>query len=239
MKILIAPSESKVSGGEFPPIDLSKFPVQKEVLLAYEEFIKNSSIELLSKWFNLKDLNLVKEYKKLNLTSPTLKAIQRYSGVAFEAIDYKNLNKKAKNYLDENLIIFSNLFGAIKANCLIPNYKFKQGAILPNLNQEKYYKKNLKDYLDNLLDDEIIDLRAKYYDKYYKVIKQKVITFKFIKNGKVISHWAKHFRGLIVKELAINNINSFDELKKIQFPNLKLIEIQQKKNIQIFIMEIL
>ena len=107
MKILIAPAESKVSGGEYPPINLSEFPVQKEVILAYEEFIKNSSIELLSKWFELKDLNLVKEYKKSILTKPTTKAIQRYSGVAFEAIEYNNLSYSLPNFY--GVIKFKNL----------------------------------------------------------------------------------------------------------------------------------
>ena len=239
MKILIAPAESKLNGGKYPPINLSKFSIQKEVILAYDEFIQNSSIKTLSKWFGLKDLNLVEEYKKSILTLPTTKAIQRYIGVAFEAIDYNNLSEKAQKYLDKNLFIFSNLFGVIKANCLIPNYKFKQGAILPSFNQEKYYKQYLKKYLDNLLDDEIIDLRAKYYNKYYQITNKKVITFKFLKNGKVVSHWAKHYRGQIVKEIAINNINSFNELKKIEFKNLQIIEIQEKKNIQTIIMNII
>ena len=47
-----------------------------------------------------------------------MKSIQRYSGIAFDALCYESLNKEEQNYIDNNVIIFSNLFGPIKANDL-------------------------------------------------------------------------------------------------------------------------
>ena len=85
----------------------------------------------MSKWFALKNLKDIQSYKTNIYNQPTLKAIQRYTGVAFEAISYDSLDKSSQNYIDQNILIFSNLFGVLNANQYIPNYKFKQGAVLP------------------------------------------------------------------------------------------------------------
>jgi len=238
MKILLAPAETKQSGGECKELDIKcLYDFQNTILDAYEEHIKNSTIEELSLWFGIKKLKDVQKYKRSLKDLPTMKAIQRYTGVAFEAIDYNNLNNDAQKLIDENLYIYSNLFGIVKADFCIPEYKFKQGAILPNINNEKFYKEHLKDILDDTLGDEILDLSATYYTKYYKP-SANVITYKFLKDGKVVSHWAKHYRGEMVKQIALNNINSFKELLDFKFDGLELQEIQEKKNIKTIVMNI-
>jgi len=135
------------------------------------------------------------------------------------------------------VILFSNLFGAIKASDKIPNYKFKQGAVLESIDIIKIYKENEKDFLDDYLGDEVVDLRAGYYDKFYRSIAN-VITYKFLKNGKVVSHWAKYYRGLVVKEIAKNNIQNFKELMSLEIVGLNLVEIIEKKNVKTLVMEI-
>ena len=237
MKILLAPAETKQEGGDNTPLQGNIFFYSKEIIEAYEKQIESSSIEELSKWFGLKKLPEVEKYKRSIKELPTMKAIERYTGVAFEALDYTSLEKKAKEYVDNNVMLFSNLFGILKADNLIPDYKFKQGAILNEINQEKYYKEHLKEKLDEYLGDEILDLSPGYYQKYYKPLAN-VITFKFLKDGKVVSHWAKHYRGEMVRQIANNNIKSFAELMAFKFEGLKLLEIQEKKNVKTIIMEI-
>jgi len=238
MKILLAPAETKQSGGDNSALDSNTFyDFQNIILNSYEEHIKNSSIEELSIWFGLKNLKEVKRYKRSIKDLPTLKAIKRYTGVAFEAISYNDLNISAKEFIDTNVYIYSNLFGILKADTLIPEYKFKQGSILPNINNEKFYKEHLKDILSKSLGDEILDLSATYYTKYYKP-STNVITYKFLKDGKVVSHWAKHYRGNMVKQIALNNINSFEKLLNFRFDGLELKEIQEKKNIKTIVMNI-
>lgn len=236
MKILLAPSELKSTTSQGISLSsLTKY--QLEILEHYENFIAKSSIEELSVWFGIKNLNEVEKYSKSLKNKPTIKAIQRYTGVAFEALEYEHLSVKEQNYCDDNILIFSNLFGVLKASDLIPDYKYKQGAKLPTIDVEKFYKKNLKMELDDLLGDEVVDLRAKYYDKFYKPTAP-TITFKFLKNGKVVSHWAKYYRGLVVRTMAKNNIQSFVQLINMPIDTLKLLEIQEKKNIKILIMDI-
>ena len=104
----------------------------------------------------------------------------------------------------------------------------KQGRNLPNIEIDKYYKKEFSKALDEYLRDEIvIDLRAGHYDKFYKP--KKYITMKFIKNNKVVSHWAKAYRGIVLKEMAKNNITTKEELLNLFIPNLYLKEIQENR----------
>lgn len=244
MKILLAPAETKNSGGEEKPFCKENFFLnelfekREEIFNEYEKYVSSLTLEELSKWFGLKKLEEVQKYQKSLKGSPTMKAIERYSGVAFDALDYESLTNKAKDYIDQNVILFSNLFGPIKAMDKLPDYKFKQGAKLPGINVEKFYLENFTEALDDFLGEEVIDLRAGFYEKFYKVKKANVLTFKFIKDGKVVSHWAKFYRGKLLQEIANEDIKSHSEFMQMQIPGLKLEEIQEKKNIKLLIMSI-
>ena len=244
MKILLAPAETKKEGGGLAPYCKDNFyfkdiaKARDKVVQNYVSFMENSTTDELSKWFGLKNPKVCEKYLESIIKKPTMKAIQRYTGVAFDALDYNHLNLKEQQYCDENIVLFSNLFGVLKASDLIPDYKYKQGASLPNIDVVKNYKENIKDMLDNYLEDEVIDLRASYYEKFYKPT-MPTITYKFLKEGKVVSHWAKHYRGLIVRELAKANITSFAQLVNLEIESLKLREIQEKKNIKILVMDII
>lgn len=61
---------------------------------------------------------------------------------------------------------------------------------------------------------------------------------KFKKNGKVVSHWAKAYRGIILKELAKYQPQTKEEFEKIEFQNLKIIEILTTKLKSEYIFEI-
>lgn len=245
MNILLAPAETKNKGGEEKSFSETNFFLEElfekreEVLKNYEEQISSLSIDELSKWFSLKKMSEVQRYQESLKDKKTLKAIRRYNGVAFDALEYDNLEDSSKSYIDEKVILFSNLFGPIKANDLIPDYKYKQGAKLPNISVEKFYLLNFSDSLDSYLDDEIIDLRAGFYEKFYKTKNKKVLTFKFLKDGKVVSHWAKHYRGILLKELAINNISNFKEFMDLKIKGLEISDKIIKNNVTTIIMNII
>ncbi len=124
MKILLAPAESKKEGGDKKPYCKDNFAfeelfdIRDKVFNSYEEFVQNQSLEELSKWFGLKKESEVVKYQESLKNKPTMKAIQRYIGVAFDAISYEDLKKEEQNYIDENVVIFSNLFGPLKADDL-------------------------------------------------------------------------------------------------------------------------
>jgi len=222
MKILLAPSETKSKGGEFPPINKDSFSFLEiyekriKIVKKYDEFLKTTN-----------DTKNFGEDKTSVFERPTKEAILRYTGVAFKHLDYNSLDENAKEWIKENVLIFSNLFGVIKAKDKIPYYVLKQGKI-PGFDIYKAHKEIFTPILEEINEKEIfIDLRAKFYEKIYK--SKNYITFKFIKNKKVVSHFAKAYRGLLTRYISIHQPNEIDELLKIEFPNIKISEVIEKK----------
>ena len=241
MIILFSPSEDKKFTANRSKINQDSFifpelfPKRINIIKKYNEYVLNAKESELSKLFGIKNTQI---YKKDILKEKTTKAINRYDGVAFSYLDYESLKDKEKTYINKNTIIFSNLFGPISANDDLPIYKIKQGEKLDGLSLEKYYKDNFTKALDNFLDKkEIIDLRAEFYNKFYKP-KTKSIKVKFLKNSKVVNHWAKAYRGLLLRHLAINNIKNINEFKKMHIKELQLNNIKDSENKIEFIFDI-
>ena len=233
MKILFSPSEGKIKTGE-GKLDINSFtfnfPKRDKLLKKYHDYINNVSTKELSKLFGLKKESDIAEAKVDIFSEPTLKAIEKYDGVAYDYLKYSSLSKHQQDFIDQNVIIFSNLFGFLLAKDKIPYYRLKQGEKLDGIDIAKFYKENLSQQLDNFLKNElIIDLRAKHYEKFYK-IQHPFITCKFLKNGKVVSHWAKAYRGLLLKEISKKQPQTVEEFSSIDFENLSIVEIVKKSN---------
>ncbi len=235
MKILLAPSETKKSGGtfSFSPQTLlfeSLLPYRSKLLHGYMNCIQKGELASLSKLFGITKEADILAYKTDIIHELTMKAIERYTGVAFDYLDYPNLDAKAQEYIDHNVILFSNLFGPIRASDMIPEYKLKQGVSIGELKPEKIYSEYASVLLDDYLkEDEILDLRAGFYDKFYKPSKP-YTTLKFIKDGKVVSHWAKAYRGLVLREIAQHQIATVESFMKHTIKGLSMIEKQTHKN---------
>jgi len=63
-------------------------------------------------------------------TAPTLPAIQRYTGVLYDALDAASLSTLERRRLDRSVLIVSGLWGIVAPSDLIPSYKLKMGASL-------------------------------------------------------------------------------------------------------------
>jgi len=233
MKILLAPSETKSRGGQ-GSFNICKLlfeqicPQRTKLIDQYIRIVKSKQTDDI---FGLKKPGEISYYQTQTITNqPTLKAIQRYTGVAFDYLDYPSLPTEAKSYLDSNLLIFSNLFGVLLASDQIPDYRLQQGKTILDIKTDKYYNPIIKDPLDSLLENhDILDIRAGYYDKFYKPSKP-YTTLKFLKEDKVVSHWAKAYRGAVLRAIAIANINTIDDFIAMPINGLEINEIQTKGN---------
>ena len=233
MKILLAPSEGKRSGGK-GRFDVSALlfetthPLRAPIIEAYREIVRTGDTHVLAKLFGLKKQSDIDRYRFDIAQAPTMKAIERYDGVAFEYLDYASLASKAQAYVDAHVIVFSNLFGPLRASDPIPEYKLKQGAHIGNIAPERYYKERTQTLLDAMMKDEdILDLRAGFYDKFYKPSRP-YTTLKFVKNGKVVSHWAKAYRGLALRAVAQAGVDTLENFMKLPIEGLAIAEIQTK-----------
>lgn len=235
MIILFSPSEGKREGGTLPPLNQESlifpdlFSKRIEVIEQYEKLTQSGSDAQLYELFGIKDTKEYERYRKSLRSTPTMKAIERYDGVAYDYLEYSKLSIETQSYIDNNTIIFSNLFGPLRASDTIPDYKLKQGASIGAFVPDKHYKVSFASALDDLVyDNEILDLRAGYYDKFYTPTKPSV-TLKFLKGGKVVSHWAKAYRGIILREAAKHQITSIEELIAMNVEGLMIHEIIERK----------
>jgi len=235
MTILLAPSETKQKGGtgRFDPARLlfpELSPLRTELLDYYRTILRRGDPKELQALFGLKKPDEIARYSALDpLNAPVLPAVERYTGVAYDHLDYPSLPTKAQAYVREHVVIFSNLFGPVLAGDLLPDYRLKQGVGLGEIRTEVKYREAATPLLDAFLnDEEILDLRAGYYDKFYKPTLP-YTTLKFLKDGKVVSHWAKAYRGLVLRHLATNAIETLDAFLALPIPGLNLMEIQTKK----------
>lgn len=235
MKILLAPSETKKSGGDhsFRLENLlfeELLPHRTKLLHTYINVLQKGDMAVLSKMFGLKKEADILMHKKDIIHQLTMKAIQRYTGVAFDHLDYGSLDEKAQQYIDSHVILFSNLFGPIRASDLIPEYRLKQGEAVGDIKVEKFYHEHSAKLMEAYLaDDEILDLRAGFYDKFYTPTKP-YTTLKFLKDGKVVSHWAKAYRGIVLREIAKSGIHTIKDFMQLPIKGLSIHEIQTKKN---------
>ena len=235
MKILLAPSETKKSGGDLPfnPNALlfqELAPHRMKLLHTYINILQQGDMQVLSKMFGIKKESDILKHKRDIIHELTMKAIERYTGVAFDYLGYEKLNAQAQTYIDDNVILFSNLWGPIKSSDLIPEYKLKQGEAVGEIKTEKFYHEHSAHLMEEYLqDEEILDLRAGFYDKFYKPSKP-YTTLKFIKDGKVVSHWAKAYRGIVLREIAKEGVTSIEAFMKLPIEGLSIHEIQTKKN---------
>lgn len=235
MKILLAPSETKRSGGDlsFTPSTLlfeALLPHRTKLLHTYTNILQKGDLPTLSKMFGLKKEADILAHKKDIIHELTMKAIQRYTGVAFDYLDYETLDADAQAYIDSHVILFSNLFGPIRASDLIPEYKLKQGEPVGEIRTEKFYHEHSEELMEAYLaEEQILDLRAGFYDKFYKPSKP-YTTLKFIKDGKVVSHWAKAYRGIVLREIAKAGVSTIEDFMQLPIEGLSIDEIQTKKH---------
>lgn len=231
IKILFSPSEGKNSGGKETKNELfGAQDARDEILQEYNKIVLSGDEESIKELFGFKKMSDCEPYVKDIFSSDLMCAIERYSGVAYNYLDINTLNRDELLYLKQNTIIFSNLYGPILGGNAIANYKVKQGNNIGEIAPDKFYKDRFSYQLDLYLNScEILDLRAGYYDKFYKTNKP-YTTLKFLKDGKSVSHWAKAYRGLVLRELAKNSISSIEEFMALEIETLQVKEIKVIKN---------
>ena len=243
--ILIPPSEGKTSGDLNAPLNLSSLSFDS--LYTLREMLIDRLISYMksdhdiSKLLGVKTsaLKLAISNNLKLLSSGTLPAISRYSGVMYKAIDYEGLNAEEKFFFNQNVLIFSGLFGVLNPQDLIPNYKLKMGSVISNQKTcAKIWKNPVTDVISNISSNkEIWDLLPTEHSvvcDYSKMKYSKKYSFKFYRdvNGKFkpVTHWSKFLRGslaryLCVKKAQNENIDCFDILDG--FSNLSEYKFQK------------
>ena len=218
MLILIPPSEGKTkvksTGVKFSKTnfqfkdDVNKIVVLLESLSELGEDLSSiyGTSEEKSELFHRQNQDV--------FNSKCAMAIERYTGVVYEHINWNTLDENAKKYMIKHVKIFSGLFGMVSPNTMIPNYKLKMNV----LSLQNHWNPILTKALEN--EEVVFDLLPQVHRKAYKPNK-KVMKVDFVvkKKGKktAAGHYGKAVKGEFIRFLALNNIKSTDEFCKFEY----------------------
>ncbi|MDR2341489.1 MAG: YaaA family protein [Campylobacteraceae bacterium] len=234
LKVLFSPSEDKsIISLHKDTLENSlwiceKFQSRKECIDIYNKILLDKNEKELQKLFGLKNKKEVEEFLPIDFAvCETQKAALRYMGVAYVNLKYASLDISAQEFVDKNVMIFSNLFGPVLAGDKVPYYKLKQGESLRGFDTASHYKKTFSDKVNEWLGDNfVVDLRAVFYEKFYS-LKKPHVAIKFYKNGKILSHFAKAYRGAVLRSLATYRPQNISDFEQINFENLYVKEIKK------------
>ncbi|ACS78935.1 YaaA family protein [Maridesulfovibrio salexigens] len=201
--ILIPPSEGKAEGGHNTPLK-----AVSGITADLIEAIKDADPKKL---YGLKEKALEKAIatNKEVLNSETMPAIERYTGVVYDAIDYQTL--KNKSDFDKKVSIVSGLFGLVSPTDLIPNYRLK-------IDKLKAAKLWIDSNSEQLKDKFVIDLLPQAHRKAVKYENGIEVEFVLKKAGKKMpaGHQGKHIKGRFVRWLIENNITDPKQFKDFE-----------------------
>lgn len=196
---LIPPSEGKKSG----------WVEQKELL----SFDFEKPWEILST-ASEKDLKCSgKRYEEASLlnhqlpNSPTLPAIERYDGVMYDHIWYFTMDEASKAFFDQHFLIFSGVYGLLKPQDRIANYKLP----IETKGLLHFWGEKIIDKIIELRPEKIYNLLPLSYEKMLclkkrekslnlagiELIKPDFSTF----NGEKLTHNTKILRGMRIRQV--------------------------------------
>lgn len=232
--ILLPPSEGKTKGGdENKPYrmvqNLKKYNFFTNALGTEREFLYTSLKKFMStlkpedeeKLFELKGDKLQEAISTIQdlLNKSTKPSIQRYSGVMFNSINYEKLDKKQKEHFDESVLFIDGMFGLLKPQDLIPNYKLKITSKIGDINVTKFWKERLSGIFSSQVKNKlVIDILPEAHRKAVvlpKSTKKVEITFAEVKSGKLkqAGHASKVLKGELIQHICSKNSITIKDLK--------------------------
>jgi cytoplasmic iron level regulating protein YaaA (DUF328/UPF0246 family) len=141
-------------------------------------------------------------------TSPTLKAADLYTGVLYNALDLATLDPTARRWANRNLVVISSLFGALRLGDRVPTYRLGICTRLPGIGPlTPFWREQLPTVLPEAAGrDLIVDLRSSDYASTWRPAGEfasRTVAVHVRRDGVVVSHDAKHTRGLVVRQLCM------------------------------------
>lgn len=227
MRVLLPPSETKALGGEQPA--LSDKPIEDNLAQARETVIEalialSADDQKAIKALKLGPKQHVDIQRNLELrSSPTMPAINRYTGVLFDAL------KADGEITGSGLFIQSALFGLIPASTAIPYYRFSWDSKLDGINIKNHWKQAHEGFFDD--SEQILDMRSKSYQELASVantnhwVVQVLVEYT---NGtrKPLNHFNKKAKGVFARFADRENLGSIDELPEIARMANQIAEIE-------------
>ncbi|WP_430646092.1 YaaA family protein [Agromyces sp. GXS1127] len=167
MLVLLPPSETKRDGGGPTPFahDALSFPslrdTRTEAIRATIDLAADADAMMRALKLGPRQAAEIERNRNL-ATSPTMAAIDRYTGVLYDALDAPSLDAAARRYAAEHVAVHSALLGLVGAGDPIPAYRLSHDSRLPGLRLKAHWRDAVAAVLASR-DGVIIDLRSEGY----------------------------------------------------------------------------
>jgi len=167
MLLLLPPSESKRDGGYGAPVDFAAL-AHPELVALRAELVDRLVVLATDADAAMRALKLgprlafeVERNAHLRV-APTMPAIDRYTGVLFDALDATTLDAASRSFAAEAVVVHSALFGLVGALDPIPAYRLSHDSRIPGVRLKSHWRVPLA---DRLADHRgvIVDLRSEGY----------------------------------------------------------------------------
>jgi hypothetical protein len=200
--VLLPPSEGKSDAagtGTFGKAQPDEVADTEGVL----RHLKRLKVAERLKFYGIKDADKCGAAHKRNLAAleaGTLPAIQRYTGVVYQHLDYDGLRQKA--YARKHLLVVSALFGLIEGGTGIPDYKLSMNPWLA-----RYWKEENTARLAALTRGKpVVNLLSQTYAKAIDTPDALNVDFRVQGGKKSAGHFGKAIKGRFVRWLVENKV---------------------------------
>ncbi len=217
--ILLPPSETKTGGGTGAPLDLTtlSLPALSDTRRRIADAVVavSGDDEAGRQALGLspgQDDELARN--RALWSAPTRPALERYTGILYEALDVPSMTKAQRAKADARLAIGSALFGVVRATDRIPAYRLSASSKLPGLRTlAAEWKPALTGALADVDSGLVVDLRSGGYAALGRVegaVTATVVTERVDGTRSVVSHFNKHHKGLLARALVATRAEPTD-----------------------------
>jgi hypothetical protein len=212
MLVLLPPSETKIDGGDGPPLRLEA--LSHPALDAVRKMLVDELVELAADPAGSRTALGLSPAQDAEIarnaalrTSPTMPALHRYTGVLYDALDVRSLRGAAAARAAARLAVGSALFGLLRASDPVPAYRLSAGSALPGGGTlAARWKPALEPELAAVAEQElVVDLRSGSYAALGRVpgaVSVNVLAERPDGTRSVVSHFNKAHKGRLARVLA-------------------------------------
>lgn len=221
MLIILPPSETKAHGGSGAALNWDELsfpalnPFRQEIAAELSSLDVDEALEVLKLSEKLRG---EAESNRELASSPTMSALERFTGVLYDALDAPTLSPAARRFL----AVGDALFGLVRADDLIPHYRLSGSTKLGGKTLKSRWGTAITDELRALVDaDEfLIDMRSGTYQQLGKLKDAATVRVETVQEDgsrKVVSHFNKHYKGELARVLALQgeSVSSLEDAARV------------------------
>ena len=209
MLIVLPPSETKAPGGTDAAMSLS-FPSLDAVRTSLIDVLTATDVDTQMRELKIPASKRAEAEENLALrTAPVMPAIERYTGVLYDALDVSTLGDPALS----RLAVGSALFGVVRAGDLIPRYRVSGGSKVGGKTMKAWWGTSISDVLGE--QGFVVDMRSGAYQQLGPVPGSVTVRVEQADTGKVVSHFNKQYKGELARALAPHDATSAEDVADI------------------------